>query len=96
MDADRLAGLVRRHAALTDELSAALRSRGDIRAVVTRTYAETWRANFQMAITERRESCRVSTVDLDVETAKLDGEIEALRAELTHIELAVAVGRAVL
>lgn len=87
--AETVDSLTDRHRDLTDELASRLRSRGDIHAVVIRTYAETWQNTTGLSVTERRETCKVATVDLDVEAARADGEIAALRAELTHIELAV-------
>lgn len=75
------------HRGLTNELAASLRGLGDVRAAVVRVHAETWRNTGHLAVTERRETCRVAVADLQVEEAKLQGEVDALRAEINNIEI---------
>lgn len=91
--ADR-AALIQRHEQLTDELASQLRSRGDVRAVAIRTRAQAWWSNQGVPVTERRETCSMSTADLDQQIARMDGEVDALRAELVHIELEIDHGGA--
>lgn len=81
------ADLLRPHKAATADLASSLRGLGDVRAAVIRVHAETWRNTDHLAVTERRETCREAVADLQVEEAKLVGEVDALRAELNHIEI---------
>lgn len=81
-----MSDVLSRHGSLTNELAASLRELALVRAAVIRVHAETWRNTGHLAVTERRESCREAVADLEVEAAKLVGEVEALRAEINHVE----------
>lgn len=75
------------HRELSDRLADQLHSRGEIRATILRVYSEAWRDTLHLAITERREHCKDSTVDLEIEDVKLLADIDALRVRLNHLEL---------
>lgn len=85
---------LRRHGSLSSELAASLRELAGVRAAVIRVQAETWRNTGHLAVTERRETCREAVADLEVEVAKLVGEVDALRAELNHVETMLRYGDA--
>lgn len=84
-----MSDVLSRHGSLTNELAASLRELALVRAAVIRVHAETWRNTGHLAVTERRESCREAVADLEVEAAGLVGEVEALRAEINHVEMMV-------
>lgn len=83
------AELLDRHQSLTNDLAAELRSLGDWRARAIRVHAQTWENTTHLAVTERREVCRAAVAEDEAEVAKVQGEVDALRAELNHVEFLV-------
>lgn len=75
------------HARLTRELAQALRERADLRAASLSAYTDTYQRSVA-GVTERREAAKAAASHFETEVIKLDGEIDALRAELTDVEFA--------
>lgn len=84
-----LQDILAEHRTCTDELASFLRERGDMLAEQQRNHSEAWMQNSQLGVTERREEARMAGNSYSMEIAKIDGEIEALRFELNHLEILI-------
>lgn len=82
--------LITRHTTATDTLANTLRELADTRSAVTRTQATVWQQTAHLGITERREEVKQACANLIADIESLHGETEALRAELTNLELRIA------
>ncbi len=83
------------HACISESLASNLRQRGDVIAEQSRAHSEAWMQNIGtgITVTERKEEARMAANSFAMELARLDGEIEAERVELHHLELKLSFTR---
>lgn len=79
--------LILHHADLTNQLIDAYQELGNLHAMRYLAYAQSHHASEGLGVTERRERAQVACADLDAEISRAQGERDALRAEITHVEL---------
>lgn len=87
MDSTVLTQLLVQAGTLSSDLASALRGLGHLRAARIDGYAESYRASEGLGVTERRERAVVACAQWDVEIARTQGEVDALRVELAYVEL---------
>ena len=82
-------GPLQLHTELSADLALRLRVLGDTRHAAITNRASAWAETRQLPVTERREEVSNSVADLNADIAGQEMEIEALRVELHHIEIAL-------
>lgn len=85
--------LIARHAELSDELSGLLNDSGMTRAQITRAQASAWDASYSLPVTERREAVRHACSEFIANQQDTDAQMESLRVELHHLDIAIKHAR---